>query len=462
MYSEKARFLDYDGLMRQTDSSRRSFLAGALTTSAALAANRPATSAKSAARVIGANDRINVGFIGVGGRGSGHLRSIFAQSEQDKDVQVVAVCDVYSRRKQRAKETAKLEDSAVQGDYRELLERRDVNAVFIATPDHWHAPMAIEAMAAGKDVYLEKPFTLTIPEARAARDAAKRYGRIMQIGSQHLSDPRHHKARELIAAGEIGPLLWAQGTYSRNSKYGEWNYYVDEEGTQENIDWKRWLGPAPKRAFSAERYFRWRKYWDYSGGIATDLFYHKLGPLLFAMGAQPPTRVTGSGGIYVQKDREVPDTYATIIEYTNFYINLSSSMANAAPGKYFPEVIYGHNGSIVFERNRVLVVPELLERRGRADAAAPEAKIYDVAEVNAARAHTDNFFDCMRTRKQPVLNPELGYQIMVAIKLGVDSYREGKTKFFDPGADRESSKGPGRPVYEGDGKNPPDLQRRRA
>ena len=330
------------------NSTRRTFLSAAASLPAAAATLRPSVSARSASRVVGANDRINLGFIAVGGRNFGHFRWAYATGEETKKIQVVAASDVYKRRAERAKSAAKLGDSSVFVEYRDLLSRNDVDAVFIGSPDHWHAQMALDAMAAGKDVYLEKPMTLTIPEAKAVRDAAHKYGRVIQVGSQHLSDRRYHKAKELIDAGEIGELLWAQGTYSRNSTRGEWNYSIDAEGSPETIDWKRWLGSAPKRPFSAERYFRWRKYWDYSGGIATDLFYHKLCPLAYAMSAGLPTRVTGSGGIYVQKDREVPDTYATIIEYPNFYINLSSSMANAAAGKYFPEVIYGHKGTIAF------------------------------------------------------------------------------------------------------------------
>ncbi len=441
------------------ESSRRDFLgraAVAFTVSGGARAEalKPSIPARSASRVPGANDRINVGMIGVGGMGTGHLRSFVKQSEETKDIQVVAVCDVYTKRKERARDIARLTDKDVHHDYRELLARNDVDGVVIATPDHWHAQMAIDAMAAGKDVYLQKPMTLTIPEARRIAEAAARYKRILQVGSQHLSDPRHHKARELIQQGEIGELLWAQCTYSRNSKRGEWNYRVEPEGTPQTIDWPRWLGPAPKRPFSAERYFRWRKYWDYSGGIATDLFYHRLGPVVFAMGAQFPTRVTGSGGIYVQKDREVPDTYATVIEYPNFYINISASMANAAAIRYFPEVIYGHKGTIVFDRNRVLVVPEPVFMAQPGDP-LKAAKVYEVPPVNIGRAHTDDFFACMRSRRQPVLDPDLGYKIMVAIKLGVDSYREGKVKFFDDRTHKVVDKPAPRPAYEGDGKNEP-------
>ncbi len=436
------------------ERTRRDFLAGAATAAATLGAS---PTARSASRVLGTGDRIRVGIIGVGGMGFGHLRSFVRQSEETRDIQVVAASDIYTRCKERAKAVAGLQDKDVHRDYRDLLARSDVDAVLIATPDHWHARMAIDAMAAGKDVYLQKPMTLTIDEARQVAQAAVQHKRVLQIGSQHVSDPRCHKTREAIQAGEIGELLWAQGTYSRNSRVGEWNYYVDEEASPETIDWPRWLGPAPKRPFSAERYFRWRKYWDYSGGIATDLFYHKLGPILFAMGPRFPTRVTGSGGIYVQKDREVPDTYATVIEYPNFYINLSSSMASAAPLKYFPDAIYGHKGTIIFERNGIRVVPEpVFSPRGTPEQARA-GKLIEVPQVNIGRAHTDNFFAAMRSRTQPVLHGDLGYQIMVAIKLGVDSYREGRVKFFDPATQRVAEQGGPRPAYEGDGKNDPEF-----
>ncbi len=362
------------------------------------------------------------------------------QSRDSKDIQIVGISEIYSPRKDSARGVAGLEARAVHHDYSDLLARRDVDAVFISTPDHWHAPMAINAMKAGKDVYLQKPMTLTIDEARQVSEAAARLGRVVQVGSQHLSDPRVGRAREIIASGEIGELLWAQSTYSRNSNEGEWNYYIDEDATPQTIDWTRWLGSAPHRAFSAERYFRWRKYWDYSGGIATDLYYHRLGPVLAAMGAQMPTRVTASGGIYVHKDREVPDTYSTVIEYPNFYVNLSGSTANAGPLRFYPQVIYGHRGTLLFEDDKLTVVPESLGTDAK-------SKVYEVPQIDVIRAHTDNFFGCMRTRRAPVLSAEFGYQLMVAIRLGVDSYRDGAAKYW------ASNQSPVRPSYEGSGQN---------
>jgi len=252
--------------------------------------------------------------------------------------------------------------------------------------------------------------------------------------------------------------LAAQSTSARNSLLGEWNYRIEPEGTPQNIDWNLWLGPAPKRPFSPDRYFRFRKYWDYSGGIATDLFFHSLGPLLFAMGPQFPTRVYASGGIYVHKDREVPDTYATIIEYPNFYIEMSGSMANAGMGRHHRQAIFGHKGTIVTERGQVFVYPETfpeLVRRG--GQAKREPKVYELPPQAPQREirtpHTDNFFACVRSRKQPNASADLGYRIMTPIRLGVDAYREGKTKLFDPVTERVVNKAPNRPEYEGDGRN---------
>ncbi len=394
-------------------------------------------------------------MIGVGGMGTVHLQAFMKQSEDEKDIQVVAVSDVYTRRKNRARDIAKLSDKDVHHDYHDLLARSDVDAVLIAAPDHWHGQMALDALAAGKDVYLEKPMTHTIEEARAIVEAVKKHGRVLQVGNQGLSAPSTHKLKELIEAGEIGPLLCAQATSARNSLLGEWNYRVEADGTPENIDWARWLGPAPKRPFSPDRYFRFRKYWDYSGGIATDLFFHSLGPILYPMGAQFPTRVSASGGIYAHKDREVPDTYTTTIEYPNFYIEMSGSMANAAMGAYHRQAIYGHKGTLVVEGNRVMLYRETFPELRQARAAEPKA--FELPAPGPQRdvrtPHTANFFASVRSRKQPNAPAELGLQIIAAIKLGVYAYREGKTKMFDPKTQRIVEKAPPRPSYEGDGKN---------
>jgi predicted dehydrogenase len=337
-----------------------------------------------------------------------------------------------------------------------------VDVVIVATPDHWHGRMALDALAAGKDVYLQKPMTYTIEEARQIAAAAKKLNRIVSVGVQGTSDPRYQVAKEAIEAGQIGELLMAQANSARNSLLGEWNWRVEPEGTTETIDWKRFLGAAPKRPFSPDRYFRWRKYWDYSGGIATDLFYHSLSPLVKVMGPQFPTRVSASGGIYVHKDREVPDTYATLIEYPGFCIDLSGSMANSTIGRHHSTVIYGHRGAITFERGQVVVTPESFPelRRRNAGQKPPEPKVLPVpptkkwaVDIGSCRIHTENFFECVRSRKAPNLDAETGYMVMTAIRLGVDAYREGKKKLFDAKLQKVVDKLPARQTYEGDGKN---------
>ena len=446
--------------MPERRPSRRDFLgATAAGLTATTLASAPAV-ATAAGRVIGANDRINLGFIGVGGRGRGHLRELYRRSQERADVQVVAVCDIYTARKERARETAKLESKDVHHEYRDLLARSDVDAVVISTPDHWHAPQALDALDFGKDVYLEKPVTYTLHEAHEVAARVKTHSRILQVGSQHLSDKRYHHAREAIEKGWIGQPLWTQSTYSRNSLHGEWNYRIDDEGTAENIDWTVFLGPAPKRPFSADRYFRWRKYWDYSGGIATDLFYHRLAPLEFAIGPSFPVRVTANGGIYVHRDREVPDTYATNIEYESHYSLMSGSMASAAGNQGLPPIIYGHEGSIQFLSGAVAILPESQFRKKFEAATGKRELIIPVEKRDLTADHLSNFFDCMRTRKTPDFDAFFGYQVMTAIDLGVKSYRNNRLMAFDSKREIVTEDAPVRATYEGTGENVKEPPRR--
>src|SRR5260370_20450541 len=290
--------------------------------------------AKMSGRVIGANDRINVGVIGAGGRGS-YVAEVFAkQGEKNNSCQIVAVCDVYEKRKRQNAEKLKCNGYL---DYREIVGRSDVDAVIVATPDHWHAKIALAAMDKGKDVYLEKPMCHTNEEIKQLVSTVKETGRVLQVGSQTTSADQWWKARKAIADGMIGNILESQGSYHRNSLEGEWNWTIDPNAGPDGkgddyIDWKMWLGPAPKRAqFDADRFFRFRKYWDYSGGIATDLLLHVVETLRLCWGEkQFPTMVMAAGGIYAFHDREVPDTFHLLAEYATCHsLVLSSSMANS-------------------------------------------------------------------------------------------------------------------------------------
>ena len=434
-------------------ASRRLFLAHA-------AAAPAVAAAPAASRVLGANDRINIGMIGTGSKGRSHLRRLMARAGDQDDVRVTAISDIYRKRSEEALDLAQLGGKRGYVDYRDLLAQPDIDAVWISTPDHWHATMALDALAAGKDVYLEKPMTYTIEEARRIAEAVESTGRILQVGSQHVSDQRYHQARQVIDEGWIGPVLWAQNTYCRNSLYGEWNYTVDPEGTPENIDWDKFLGSAPARPFSPERFFRWRKYWDYSGGIATDLFYHRLAPLMLMMGKKFPTRVSGHGGIYVHREREVPDTYATVIEYGSHYVNLSASMASAAGNVGMPTVVYGHEGAITFLPDAIEVRPEYQFASKFRESTGQDLLRIEVEQPDVSNAHIGNFLGCMRDRSKPVFDAQFGYQAMTAIRLGVDSYRSGRMMAFDPHGERARPFAGPRPGYEGSGQNFEEPPRR--
>ncbi|MDQ6662848.1 MAG: Gfo/Idh/MocA family oxidoreductase [Acidobacteriota bacterium] len=414
-----------------------------------LLAGRPAK----AGRVIGANDKINLGMIGQGGRGSYLSRQFSAYGDKTNACKIVAVCDVYEKRKRAAVERTKADGYL---DYREVIARPDVDAIVIATPDHWHAKVALEAMDAGKDVYIEKPMTHTIDEALQLSSTVRETKRVLQVGSQTTSADQWHKAKKAIADGMIGQMLSSQGSYHRNSKEGEWNYKIDPEaspdGTGENyIDWKTWLGPATKRPYDADRFFRFRKYWDYSGGIATDLFFHVVAPLNICWSEpQFPSRVMASGGIYVFKDeREVPDTFNLLADFPKGHsLILSSTMANS---KHIPGLIRGHEGTIImvehgmFEgrTDHITVIPE-----PRVDDAAYKAKFGDkeftipVDQKDAMETHVANFLDCMRTREKPTLDVDTALHAQVTISMSVQAYREGKVLYWDEKAMKVVNKAP--------------------
>ncbi len=417
--------------------NRRDFVK--LAVGAGLAASTLGSTRTVLGNVIGANGNINVGLIGVGGRGRGLLDWVMKTGEQPATpARVVAVSDVYAKRLRAAKEAAKCDGYL---DYRELLERKDVDAVIIATPDHWHARMAIEAMDKGKDVYLEKPMTHTVEEAKRVNEKVAQTKRVLQVGSQTTSSDQWWKARKAIQDGMIGKLIMSQGSYHRNSTEGEWNWKIDPTAgpagkDDDFIDWKMWLGSAPKRDFNADRFFRFRKYWDYSGGIATDLFYHVMAPLNICWGeAQFPYRVMASGGTYIFKDeREVPDTFTLTADYAQGHtLVLSSSMANET---HIPGLIRGHEGTIMmvpdgkFEGrvDSITVTPQRIAKKQFEEKyGAGEVKM----NCEPRESHMENFLRCVRTREKPVLDALTAYKAMVTIGMSVQSYREGRVLYFD-------------------------------
>ncbi|HSB16051.1 MAG TPA: Gfo/Idh/MocA family oxidoreductase [Bryobacteraceae bacterium] len=433
--------------------NRRDFVRSAAGVSATLGMAGQALASRTrsqSGRVLGANDKINVGVIGVGGRGAYLAREFAEIGEKTGACKVAAVCDVWQKRVTQQKEKHQCDGYL---DYHEVINRKDIDAVVIATPDHWHARIALEAMDHGKDVYLEKPMCHTVEEARQLVSTVRETKRVLQVGSQTTSGDQWNKARKAIADGMIGQMIMSQGSYHRNSKEGEWNWKIDPEAGPEGkgdnfLDWKMWIGPAQKRSWDPDRYFRFRKYWDYSGGIATDLFYHVVAPMNICWGEpQFPYKVMAGGGIYVFKnrpenpslpDREVPDTFHLIGEYAKGHsIVLSSSMANS---QHIPGLIRGHEGSIIMVEHGqfesltpfISVIPEKRVVNDEYKAKFGDEPIrIPVEETETITVHITNFLDCMRSRQKPTLDVETGARAQVLISMAVQSYREGRILYFD-------------------------------
>jgi predicted dehydrogenase len=409
-------------------------------------------------RAAGANDRINVGLIGIGSRGTDHIDLLLQHRQNNPDIEIVALCDVYQKRLNVAARKAPGAKTYVH--HQDLLHRTDIDAVFIATPDHWHAPITLAAMESGKDVYVEKPMTHTVEESKTVAHRAKELKRVVQVGVQALSWNRWPKIRDVVQSGMIGQVVAVQGTYSWNTlvadtlqaRQKEIDAAAGPEATgEDHIDWKQWLGPAPQIPFNADRFFHFRRYWDYSGGIATDLHYHIVAPFHVAVANDFPTRVVGMGGLWVYHDgREVPDTFLTAADYPSKYsMTIQSSQVN-------------ENG------------PEMMIRGTKAtihlgdEWEAPPSRKYDYADVFPESPfieeflkkndnyqvrvdgvggwyeddikHVDNFLNCVRSRQQPNCHADLGYKVSVTIDLSVRSYRDGKVYYFDAGREQVSEK----------------------
>jgi predicted dehydrogenase len=324
----------------KTGINRRQFMQKSLVGAAAapLVTHVLGHEAEAFAQAVSPNDRIQVGLIGVGARclqGSGLLDAAVGVP----GVEVIGVSDAYKGRVTRALQNlgGKAKD---YGDYRTLLADKSIDAVIIAVPDHWHKPMALEALAAGKDVYVEKPMTLTIDEGPEMYGAAEKSGRILQVGSQGMSSKLQETAREIIKSGKLGQINLVRASFDRNSDSGAWLYPIPPDADPKTVNWDAFVGPAPKRPFSLERFFRWRCFWDYSGGISTDLFVHLMTTIHYVMD-------------------EVPDTINASAVYgkENFAVSLSGTFNSASSGES-GFAILGNEGSLVFRGDRMVFTPE--------------------------------------------------------------------------------------------------------
>lgn len=424
----------------QDNSTRRQFL----TRDTAIAA---AATTLATGRALGANDRINIAFIGNGMQFAGLVRGFKNRREQKQDVNFAACCDVWEPRLKFGMDQSGAEKA--YKDYREVLARKDIDGVVLAVPDHWHYAMANEAMLAGKDVYLEKPMTRTVDEAAKLYAQSQKTGKLIQLGGTGPAQRLNWKVNEYLKAGKAGKVLWGLISYNRNTREGMWDYPIpgvgdtawpDAKFNADTVDWKMWLGSAPKRRLSPERYFRWRKFWDYSTGNSGDLLYHRLGMMSTMIGFDFPSRAVGMGGTYVQKNREVPDTFMTMIEYPGDYsINMVSCMANETS---VPVTVYANWATIQVagapatsgaQRRPQSVAVVKAERQFLKEFRdANDGKTEVTIEPEDSPGLGDDWLNCMRSRGVPVYNALRGYQVMVAIALGVESYRRGKVMAFDP------------------------------
>jgi predicted dehydrogenase len=412
--------------------SRRTFLKTSTIVAGALTFPGPRQAA-----VIGANDRVRFAVIGCGGQGTGHVHSLVKRSEAD-NIKVVAVSDVYQRRLTRAKGVCEGDGCL---DYRRIIDRKDIDAVLIATPDHWHAKISIDALESGKDVYCEKPMTHTVEQALQLRDTVRRTGRILQVGPNATANDSYWVGHEAIIAGRIGQVTWAHGSYNRNARICLFNTHQKIDPTagpdktgEDYIDWDMWLGwqwgLAPKIPWNPEHFFRFRKYWPYNGGVATDLLYHKLAPLLIAIAGpngEYPHRVNANGGLYIEKDgRDIPDTFLLTADYPGQWsLFLVSTLTN---DDGLPDRIYGKYGTMELGAAPVL--------RGNGDFKEEFKAKNDGQEevrlpIQARRDLEGNFIDVLRGKDKLDCNAELGCSTMVAIKLAVESFRQGKTMVWD-------------------------------
>jgi len=272
-----------------------------------------------------ANDRIQVGFVGCGARAHELIQALL----KVPGTAIVGVSDAYKGRLERAVDrigkTAK-----IYKNYQDILAEKSIDAVVVVTPDHWHRTMVVDAVNAGKDVYCEKPLTFRSAEGPEIIAAAEKNKRIVQVGSQGVSSDIAQKAREMIRSGKLGKVTMIRAAYNRNTASGAWIYPIPPDASPETVNWDMFLGTAPKRPYSNERFFRWRCYKDYSGGIATDLFVHLCTTIHYLMDAKMPSRAVAMGQLYRWKEsREVPDTLNGLLEYPEgFAVNLSSTFNN--------------------------------------------------------------------------------------------------------------------------------------
>lgn len=378
-------------------------------------------------------DTIRMAVVGTGGMGTGHCESfaVLARDGREK-VEIVAVCDVNDLHAAAAK--AKIEgiqkgitvDST--RDYKTILARPDIHGILIATPEHWHAQIAIDAILAGKDVYCEKPMTIDLKDALRMREVCRANpDMIMQVGTQYAALPKFAEAKKLIESGELGPALWSQSTYCRNTPSGEWNYYGLDKNWEpgKNLDWDEWCKPIGKRAWDPKLYIRWRRYKETSTGIIGDLLVHKMTPFFVALNSVGwPKRVQGIGSHMIDKDMENFDMVTLGVQFENGHQMFVAGNTNNENG--LEDLIRCQKGNIFLNSRHCVIRPESKFTN------EVEQRTIECADVgNDQDQHRLNWLKCIRTREQPLSDIEQGTKVMVVVDLAARSMWEGGTFEFD-------------------------------
>ncbi|MCB1020551.1 MAG: Gfo/Idh/MocA family oxidoreductase [Acidobacteria bacterium] len=408
-------------------STRRNFLA-----SAALAGAASPLSAASAARVVGANDRVRFALIGCGGMGRGDLRDFLRAGK----TQVVGLCDVdpaqIGKAEQVVSEAGQKADFTT-GDFRKVLERNDLDAVIVATPDHWHALPTVEACKAGKDVYVEKPLSVAVWEGRQMVDAARKHDRVVQMGTQQRSGEIYRNAKEYVDSGALGKVrlvrCWA---------YLDWKGEtpkVPDSAPPPGVDYDMWLGPTPKRPFNANRFhFTFRWFWEYSGGLMTDWGAHMIDIANWYMGIKAPTSAMSVGGKFAYPDDAMvtPDTQQVLYEFPEFSMVWEHALG-VGRGPFDREhgvALHGENGILVIDRGGWEVYPET-QRIERPRTYKMSGRPREAVSGDMHLAHVENFLECMRSRKRPHSDVEIGHNSMIACHLGNAAVRTGRRVYWD-------------------------------
>ena len=402
------------------------------------------------AQKIVPSDRIAVGMIATGSRSHELLEAI----KKVEGTEIVGVCDAYQGRGERAIE--RTESRAKDyGSYERILDDPSIDAVTIGTPDHWHKRMVVEALQAGKDVYCEKPLTFSVDEGLEIAAVAEETGKILQVGSQGISGDNQKKLREWIRSGKLGQVTMIRAAYNRNSAGGSWIYPIPPDASPETVNWEAFLGPAPRQEFDLERFFRWRCYKEYSGGIATDLFVHACTTVHFLMDATMPAEVIAMGDLYRwAESRDVPDTLNALLRYRDgFTVNLSSTFNSTAESGYqfqvlgtegtaelgyteltfYPDPGYDNNSWIVSAWPSRLENEYYQTPAGKAELRRPTVKeeIYKSKGPSSTVAHLADFFSAARHRGAPIEDAWAGHHAASCAHMVNTSVETGATVRWD-------------------------------